>query len=287
MNTSLKVLLLTSLAMLFFAANSLLNRVALSETQIDPASFTLLRIASGALFLWLILSMQSGINPRFITRTGHWPSAAALFIYAAGFSFAYESLTAATGALLLFAAVQITLMTAGWCRGERLTPVQLAGFALALGGLVVLLLPGVSAPAWDGAILMVIAGVSWGFYTLLGKGSSTPLQTTSGNFLRAVPLAMLCWFLAGDMRFDGAGILYAVLSGAIASGIGYAIWYQVLPSLTAMTAATIQLSVPVLAALGGVFFLSEAVSFRLMMASAAILGGIAIVLRYKSVPRQQ
>ncbi|WP_330961920.1 DMT family transporter [Photobacterium sp. 53610] len=282
-----RVLMFTSLAMLAFAANSLLNRIALSETDIDPASFTLIRLASGAVLLWLLHALKTPAHTLSARPAGSWISAFSLFIYAAGFSFAYLSLTAATGALLLFAAVQITMMAVALWRGERMTIWQLAGFVLALAGLVVLLLPGVSAPSWQGAILMLTAGGAWGIYTLRGKGAKDPLQITAGNFLRAVPMAVVCCLIAGGTHLDRLGVIYAILSGGIASGVGYAVWYSVLPLLTAMSAATVQLSVPVLAAMGGVIFLSESVSARLLIASAAILGGIAVVLWFKPVPQPE
>ncbi|WP_311567807.1 DMT family transporter [Photobacterium arenosum] len=283
MNISVKILLLTGLAMLAFAANSLLNRVALSDTTIDPASFTLIRLLAGALFLWLIHAYRHSSKKHKASVGGNWLSALALFIYAAGFSFAYLSLTAATGALLLFAAVQITMMAVALSKGERLTSLQVIGFTLALAGLVVLLLPGVSAPSWQGAVLMLMAGVAWGAYTLRGKGATDPLQTTAGNFLRAVPFGLACWLIWGKTELDVLGVWYAVLSGGLASGVGYAIWYTVLPSLSAMIAATVQLSVPVLAAVGGVLMLSEPVTLRLLVASMAILGGIAMVIGARKV----
>lgn len=284
MNISVKILLLTGLAMLAFAANSLLNRVALSDTAIDPASFTLFRLLAGALFLWCIHAYSHSGKKHKESVGGNWIAALALFIYAAGFSFAYLSLTTATGALLLFAAVQITMMAVALSRGERLNFLQMFGFTLALAGLVLLLLPGVSAPSWQGTVLMLIAGVAWGTYTLLGKSATDPIQTTAGNFLRAIPFALLCWLVWGTTELDALGVWYAVLSGGIASGVGYAIWYSVLPSLSAMIAATVQLSVPVLAAIGGVLVLSESVTLRLLLASMAILGGIAIVIGARKVP---
>jgi drug/metabolite transporter (DMT)-like permease len=269
------------MAMLAFAANSLLCRVALKHTAIDAASFTLIRIASGALALWLIVQMRDGKQ----ASAGSWPSALALFAYAAAFSFAYVSLTAATGALLLFGAVQATMIGFGLYKGERLQWRQTVGLVCALGGLAGLLLPGLSAPPLMGSVLMLAAGVAWGVYSLRAKagtsggGSGDPLRTTAGNFLRSVvpavslSLAMLPW-----LSLDGTGIACAVASGAIASGVGYAVWYTALAGLKATSAATVQLSVPVLAAVGGIVFLGEALTLRLVIASAAILGGIALVV---------
>ncbi len=228
--------------------------------------------------LWLIAIISRSEN----TGKGNWLSATALFAYAAGFSFAYVSLTAATGALLLFGAVQATMIGHGIWAGERLVKLQLVGFVLAFGGLVGLLLPGLSAPPLFGSILMLGAGIAWGVYSLRGKGAGDPIRVTAGNFVRAVPIAAaLSVFMYDGTSLDSTGFWYAVSSGALASGLGYAIWYTVLPALKATNAATVQLSVPVIAALGGIVFLGEAVTLRLVLASAAILGGIALVILEK------
>jgi drug/metabolite transporter (DMT)-like permease len=215
-------------------------------------------------------------------RGGNWWSALALFIYAAAFSLAYRTLTAGTGALLLFGAVQLTMILAGWRAGEKLRAGQGAGLALALGGLVVLVLPGLSAPPVSGAALMSAAGVAWGVYSLRGRGVTDPLSATAGNFLRAAPLGLLfCLLMLWELNGDAAGILYAVASGALASGLGYAVWYTALRGLTATRAATAQLSVPLIAALGGIFVLGEPFAWRLALAGGAILGGIALVVYEK------
>ncbi|MDO8699094.1 MAG: DMT family transporter [Rhodoferax sp.] len=276
--SSARLVILTTLAMMAFAGNSLLCRMALKHTSIDAASFTTLRLLSGALMLGLLVRSRRGAR----ARGGNWPSACALFAYAAGFSFAYISLPAATGALLLFGAVQATMIGYGVWRGERLLRLQLAGFVLALGGLVGLLLPGLAAPPLTGSLLMLGAGVAWGVYSLRGKGAGDPTEVTAGNFLRALAItALLSLLMFRDISLDRLGLVYAVLSGALASGIGYAIWYRVLPALKATQAASVQLSVPVIAALGGVVFLGESVSLRLLLASLAILGGIALVILEK------
>ena len=273
-----RVVVLTSLAMVAFACNSLLCRLALGHTSIDAASFTTIRLMSGAVVLWLVAGMSRGTP----AGTGNWPSALALFVYAAGFSFAYVSLPASTGALLLFGAVQATMIGHGIWAGERLSRPQLIGLVLALAGLVGLLLPGLSAPPLSGALLMLSAGVAWGVYSLRGKGTGDPTRVTAGNFLRAVPIAAALSVLMHDRAsLDSAGVWYAVASGALASGIGYAIWYTALPALKATSAATVQLSVPVIAALGGIAFLGESATLRLVLASAAILGGIALVILEK------
>ncbi len=273
-----RIVALTSLAMIAFASNSLLCRVALKHTSIDAASFTSIRLVSGAVMLWLVVRITRGTQ----TGGGNWRSAFALFAYAAGFSFAYVSLPAATGALLLFGAVQATMIGHGIWAGERLLRLQLVGLVLALGGLVGLLLPGLSAPPLLGSLLMLGAGVAWGIYSLRGKGAGDPTKVTAGNFLRAVPIAAALSVLMHDgASLDSAGFWYAVSSGALASGIGYAIWYTALPALKATNAATVQLSVPVIAAVGGVLFLGESVTPRLVLASLAILGGIALVILEK------
>jgi len=265
--------------MIAFAGNSLLCRQALRYTTIDAASFTTLRIASGALALWLIVRFSR--HPA--KGDGNWISAFALFAYAAGFSFAYLNLTAATGALLLFSAVQATMIGYGIWSGERLRGAQWLGLALALGGLVMLLLPGLSAPPLPGTLLMLGAGIAWGIYSLRGKGKGDPTRVTAGNFIRAVPIAVAMSLLASaHIQPDASGAFYAVASGALASGIGYAIWYTALPLLKAASAATVQLSVPVIAMLGGIVFLGEPVTLRFVAASAAILSGIALVILTRS-----
>lgn len=266
---------LTSLAMLAFAGNSLLCREALKDTAIDPASFTAIRLVSGALMLWLVVRLKQGAP----SGKGNWSSALALFVYAAGFSFAYISLSAASGALLLFGAVQATMIGYALWKGERLRGLQTIGVLLAIGGLVGLLLPGLSAPPLKGALLMIGAGIAWGVYSLRGKGAGDPTRVTAGNFMRAVPITLVLSLLMIDLvSVDAAGFYYAVASGALASGLGYAIWYTALPSLKNTSAASVQLSVPVIAALGGIVFLGEPVTLRLILASVAILGGIALVI---------
>ena len=273
-----RIIVLTSLAMIAFAGNSLLCRVALKHTSIDPASFTTIRLISGAAMLWLVVRTSH----RAHSGSGNWLSAFALFVYAAGFSFAYVSLPAASGALLLFGAVQATMIGHGIWTGERLQRLQLAGLLLALGGLVGLLLPGLSAPPLFGSLLMLGAGVAWGIYSLRGKGAGDPTNVTAGNFLRAVPIsAALSIIMFNNTSLDSAGVWYAISSGALASGIGYAIWYTAVPALKATNAATVQLSVPVIAAVGGIVFLAEPITLRLTVTSAAILGGIALVILEK------
>jgi drug/metabolite transporter (DMT)-like permease len=273
-----RTIFLTSLAMIAFAGNSLLCRQALKHTAIDPASFTAIRLVSGALMLWLVTRLK----PTAPSGAGNWPSALALFAYAAGFSFAYVSLPAASGALLLFGAVQATMIGHGIRVGERLHILQIVGVIIAFGGLVGLLLPGLSAPPLTGSLLMIGAGVAWGVYSLRGKGAGDPTRVTAGNFIRAVPITVvLSAVMVHFTSVDGAGIFYAVASGALASGLGYALWYTVLPTLKNTSAASVQLSVPVIASLGGIVFLGEPMTLRLALASVAILGGIALVILQK------
>ncbi|MGF1876375.1 DMT family transporter [Photobacterium frigidiphilum] len=276
---SKQVFILTAIAMIAFAGNSLLSRAAFLGTTIDPASFTSLRLLSGFVMLWLI----SFVNHQPYKGEGSWISAFVLFMYAAGFSFAYVSLSTGMGALLLFGAVQATMIGHGIYKGERLSKQQGAGLTLALAGLIGLLLPGLSSPPLFGAILMMGAGVAWGIYSLRGRGLGNPTLVTTGNFLRSIPIAVVMSILAfTNVDIDLSGFCYAIASGALTSGVGYALWYSVLPLLKATNAATIQLSVPVLAAIAGILFLGEALSFRFMFASIAILGGIALVLIKKS-----
>jgi drug/metabolite transporter (DMT)-like permease len=262
--------------MLSFAANSILCRLALAQGLIDPASFTLVRIASGAVALWLILALKGQAHPVH----GSWAGAFALFVYAGAFSFAYTALPAGVGALLLFGAVQVTMVAMALVRGERLSLPQWFGFALALAGLVALLSPGAAAPPITGAGLMIASGAAWGAYSLLGRNAVDPLASTAGNFIRALPLAvaaMAVGMMLGP-KVEVMGFVYAVISGAAASGLGYWIWYAALRGLAPVQGASVQLSVPVIAALAGTIALGEPVTTRLSLCSITILGGIALVL---------
>jgi len=272
----MRIIVLTTLSMVAFAGNSVLARMALEYTDIDAASFTSIRLISGAIVL--LLAVRIGNRPS--GDKGSWWSAAALFAYAAGFSFAYVSLPTATGALLLFGAVQVTMIVYGLWVGERLLKLQLAGIVLAFGGLLLLFLPGLSAtPPLASSLLMLGAGVCWGIYSLRGKGVGDPVCTSAGNFARAVAFTViLSVFLLSRLSLDIAGIWYAVVSGALTSGLGYVIWYMAMPELKATNAAIVQLSVPVIAAVGGIIFLGESITLRLAFAASAILGGIALVI---------
>jgi drug/metabolite transporter (DMT)-like permease len=272
--------LLTVIAMIAFAANPLISRLALGQQLIDAASFTSVRIISGAVALALITF------PRWRRRglgSVDWRSVSTLFIYMVFFSFAYRSLSASTGTLLLFAAVQFTMFIAAMRDGEQFTILSWAGFSLAVIGLIYLVSPGITSPDPLGAVLMVVAGTAWGGYSLSGRSAADPLESTAINFICSVPLAIIVTLLFIDnLYFTRAGLILAAASGAIASGLGYAVWYAALKGLTAGRAATVQLSVPTIAACGGIIFLAEPVSVRLIVASALTLGGIAIVLTQRS-----
>src|SRR5438552_15518028 len=282
-----RVFVLTLLAMIAFASNSLLCRAALRDTGIDAASFTFIRIFSGAFALWLIVRSRAAVCDRRDNwsgahRTplqGNWISAFALFAYAAAFSFAYNTLSAGTGALLLFGAVQATMILWGFHKGERLDGIQIAGLIVAITGLIVLVFPGLTAPPVIGSILMLSAGLAWGVYSLRGKGTTDAISATTGNFLRAIPFAALVSaIMIRQTHLDSLGVSYALVSGAITSGIGYVIWYTILPQIKASSAAVIQLSAPVLAASGGILLLGEPISLRYLIASVAVLGGILLVI---------
>lgn len=275
----MNTLLLTAIAMLAFAANSLLCRMALGAGIIDAASFTSIRIVSGAVTLGLL------ILPRWRSRCHmppDWRSVASLFSYMIFFSFAYLSLSAGTGALILFGTVQLTMFVVALRSGEHFSALSWMGLVLAIGGLVYLVSPGVTAPDPLGAALMAVAGIAWGWYSLLGRSAADPMASTAWNFIYSVPLAVIAspLFLK-NLHITINGALLAMASGAIASGLGYFVWYAALRGLTAMRAATVQLSVPIIAAFGGVMLLDESVTLRLLLASVATLGGVAIVLRQK------
>ncbi|MCB1022821.1 MAG: DMT family transporter [Acidobacteria bacterium] len=274
----MKVFLLTTFALIAFAFNSILCRLALGTKLIDASSFTAIRLLSGAVTLLIIFSIFSK-NKKEDLKRGNWLSAFFLFGYAICFSFAYIGLTTATGALILFGLVQSTMIIVALVSGERPKIAEWLGLALALGGLIYLVFPGLAAPPLLNSILMALAGVAWGFYTLRGRGSEDPLADTAGNFVRTIPfIALACLPFLYQIDVSPKGLLFAVLSGAIASGIGYTVWYAALKHHTATRAAILQLSVPVIAAIGGLIFLSEAISLRLIMASSLILGGIALVI---------
>jgi drug/metabolite transporter (DMT)-like permease len=274
--------LLTALALTAFAANSLLCRLALRDGSIDAASFTSIRLVSGAAALLLILLAQRE------RPAGSWRSAAALLLYALPFALAYRRLDAGTGALVLFGAVQATMIVAGLRKGERLLPAQIAGLVAALGGLALLARPGLRAPSPEGLLLMALAGVAWGIYSLRGRVGGRPVAATAGNFLRAAPLGLLAGgVMWSSMHVSPRGALLAIVSGAVTSGVGYVVWYAALRGLSASRAAIVQLAVPALAALGGVLLLGETITGRLVGSAVLILGGVALAMRARqsAVPR--
>jgi drug/metabolite transporter (DMT)-like permease len=273
----LQTILITTVAMMAFASNSLLNRLALGQNAIDPTSYTTIRIASGAVMLLILASLQRKTDQPIFR--GSWISAAFLFLYAITFSFAYLSLSTGTGALILFGSVQVTMIIVALRSGERPSLLEWIGLILALSGLVYLVFPGLTAPSPLGSALMTGAGIAWGFYTLRGRGSQNPLGNTAGNFIYATPMiSVILLFSLNKVHITSSGVMYAIISGAITSGVGYAIWYAALRGLTTTRAATVQLSVPVIAAWSGVVFLAENVSLRLFIAGILILGGIALAL---------
>lgn len=275
-----KTLLLTGITLIAFAANSVLTRQALGGAHIDPVGFTAIRLLSGAVMLTLLMSLKAKSERQPLLRHGSWHSAAALLAYAITFSFAYISLDAGVGALILFAAVQATMIGVGIWRGDRPSLIEWVGMATAAGGLIYLLSPGLDAPPAIGAALMVVSGVAWGLYSLYGQGERAPTAATAGNFIRAAPimllLALAFW---PELDSDIDGVLLAIASGALASGIGYAIWYAALPGLAPSIAATVQLTVPAIAAVGGIVFLDETATLRILFAGALILGGVAVAIQ--------
>ncbi|HET9917430.1 MAG TPA: DMT family transporter [Candidatus Binatia bacterium] len=277
--------LLTTLALLAFAGNSILCRLALGAAAIDPASYTALRLVSGALTLRLI-GRFLGSRRSPTSARGSWGAGALLFLYAAAFAYAYRSLSAGTGALILFAAVQLTMIGSALRAGEKPSPLEWLGWTVAVAGLVYLVSPGIAAPSLAGSMLMTASGIAWGAYSLLGRGAGDPVQTTTDNFLRSVPLVLLLALVQLPLlTASPVGVIWAVLSGTITSALGYVIWYAVLARLTATQAATLQLSVPVIAAFGGVAFLSEELTARSLIAAVAILGGIGVSMSARTASK--
>ena len=273
------IALCTLLALIAFAANSVLCRQALGGGAIDAAGFTCVRLGSGALALWLLLCLlRRNRRPR-----GSWMSAGVLFLYAISFSYAYTSLSAGTGALILFGSVQATMIIAALLAGERPRPLEWGGFLVALTGVVWLVFPGITAPSPAGSLLMALAGFAWGVYSLRGRAAGEPLLDTAWNFIRCMPaVVLLALATFSRMHFSTRGVALAAASGALASGAGYAVWYVALRGLSATRAATVQLSVPVLAGLGGVLLLGETITARLVMAAVLILGGVGVAVLTKT-----
>lgn len=273
----------TVLALLAFATNSLLCRLALAHQSIDAASFTTIRIASGAVTLYAVVHLTSGTWSS--AARIHWRSAIALFLYAIAFSLAYLSLPAGTGALILFGAVQTTMLATALWSGERPRMREWIGLATAVGGLVYLIAPGLAAPSFAGSLLMAIAGISWGLYSLWGRRATDPLADTTINFVRALPFSVVFSLASlSQVHLSVRGSLIATVSGALASGLGYIAWYAALPGLTTTRAATVQLAVPVIAGAGGVVFLAEAITNRLLVSAALVLGGIGLTVLSRRRP---
>lgn len=277
----LETSLLTVLALIAFAANSVLCRLALGGEAIDASSFTAIRLLSGAITLFIILSIKGSIkgSNKGALSKGSWKASFALFIYAIAFSYAYLSVDTGTGALILFGSVQITMIMLSLISGTRFHLVEWSGVIIAFSGFIYLILPNISTPSMNGLILMTVSGISWGIYTLKGRSSINPLMDTTYNFLRTIPLvAILVVLTMHDMNYSFEGVILALVSGAITSGVGYTIWYIALGGLSSTQAAVIQLSVPVIAAIGGVLFVSEEITMRLIISAAVVLSGILMVI---------
>jgi drug/metabolite transporter (DMT)-like permease len=281
----LETSLLTVLALIAFAANSVLCRLALGGEAIDASSFTAIRLLSGAITLFIILSIKGSIKEsnkrgnKGASSKGSWTASFALFIYAIAFSYAYLSVDTGTGALILFGSVQITMIMLSLIAGTRLHLIEWSGVMLAFSGFIYLILPNITTPSMNGFILMTVSGISWGIYTLKGRGSKNPLMDTSYNFLRTIPLvAILVVLTLHYMHYSVEGVILALVSGAITSGVGYTIWYIALGGLSSTQAAVIQLSVPVIAAIGGVLFVSEEITMRLIVSATVVLTGILMVI---------
>jgi drug/metabolite transporter (DMT)-like permease len=272
-----KPLVFTTLALIAFAANSVLCRLALGGKTIDAAGFTSVRLLSGAIVLLCILKLRG--NENGLSTKGSWTAAFMLFLYAVTFSFAYLTLNTGTGALILFGSVQITMILRSHLSGNRLLLIEWVGVVVAFSGIVYLVLPGVTAPSLTGFSLMTLAGIAWGLYTLKGRGSTNPLSDTCYNFLRSIPFVIVIGlFFFHDAHITGRGIILAAISGSITSGIGYTLWYIALRGLSTTQAAVVQLSVPVIAGFGGVVFVSEQISLRLTLSALLTLGGILMVI---------
>jgi drug/metabolite transporter (DMT)-like permease len=281
----IKTIFYTTLALIAFAANSVICRLALKDGAIDPGMFTSIRLVSGAAILIVLVFLSK--DRRLEKSKGSWISAGMLFMYAAAFSYAYVSLETGIGALIIFGTVQITMIASSLIAGYRMNNMEWLGILLALAGFLYLLLPGASAPSLGGFVLMTLSGIGWGIYSLRGKSSKHPLVDTAYNFLRSLPfLILLLYFLAQESNYSTKGILLALLSGIVTSGIGYTIWYAALKGLNSIQASIVQLLVPVLAAIGGVVFIGELISLRLMASSLMILGGILLLI-LKKIPTKK
>nr|WP_039989963.1 DMT family transporter [Paraglaciecola arctica] len=280
-----RTILFTLTSLFAFAANSVLCRLALSTEQVDPANFTAIRLLSAAITLALIVAVKNSTNLSKVSQFGSHSGAFYLFIYAAGFSYAYVSLGTATGALILFACVQFTMLLKGWLAGVKMTRQEYVGIILSLLGFLYFIYPELEKPSFIGCILMGLAGVAWAMYSLIGARSTQPLLDTASNFIRLLPIVLitLVWsYFTTDLQMSLQGWLYTIGSGALASGVGYAVWYVVLPHLKPSIAAVSQLSVPIWAALGGVLLVAEPIDLHLALSASVILGGIMLVILAKN-----
>ena len=289
----MKTVILTTLALIAFAANSVLCRLALGGGTIDAASFTVIRLIAGIIVLFIIAAFAAPLiaatpsKSESIQSRGSWQAGAMLFLYAVTFSFAYISLDTGTGALILFGSVQITMILWSLITGTRLQRLEWAGVVVAFAGFVYLVMPGVSAPSLTGFLLMTSAGSAWGIYTLKGRGSASPLMDTTFNFVRTIPFLLILLLLTFQQaEFSMQGAVLASLSGGLASGVGYTIWYSALRGLSSTQAAVVQLSVPIIAAMGGVVIVSEPITARLLLSTCLILGGIVLVIYSRYQPQR-
>ncbi len=280
----MKIVFLTSLALFAFAANSVLCRLALGSGAMDAASFTVIRLITGVIVLVVIATTQ--YKSDLIQTRGSWDASLMLFLYAVTFSYAYILLDTGTGALILFGSVQITMILLSLISGTRLQRMEWAGILVAFSGFIYLVLPGVSAPSLSGFLLMTTAGIAWGLYTLKGRRSTNPLMDTTFNFARTIPFVIILLLLTfQNAEISLEGVVLASLSGGLASGVGYTIWYSALKGLSSIQAAVVQLSVPIIAALGGVMIMSESITFRLLLSTSLILGGIILVIFSRYQPQ--
>jgi len=271
-----KTIICTCFSLFAFAGNSVLCRLALGEAQLDPASFTIIRLLSGIVMLMLISSIFQIKNSS--KSKGSWFSALMLYVYAVTFSYAYISLDTGTGALILFGSVQLTMVLISLISGNRLRLIEWLGLITAFAGFVYLVIPSISTPSFQGFILMAISGIAWGIYTLMGKTSQQPLKDTAFNFLRTLPFVLaLIIIQLNHTNLSQQGIILALISGAITSGIGYSIWYIAVGGLSTIQAGVVQLLVPIIAAIGGVVFAQELISVRLIFSSILVLGGIMLI----------
>ncbi|MEO1747576.1 MAG: DMT family transporter [Pseudomonadota bacterium] len=274
---------LVMLTMVAFAANSLLARLALADSAIDAGSYTFLRLVSGAIVLIFLATRLSARKIKKVLSEGNWVSALALFTYAAGFSFAYLALDTGMGALILFAMVQATMIGWALANGDRPIPLEWIGLVIAFGSFIWLVSPGLAAPDPFGTLLMVVSGAAWGIYSVRGRSAANPLAATAGNFVLSVPAAtLLLVFTLSNASANPLGIVLAIISGAITSGLGYALWYRVLPQISSTQGAIVQLTVPVIAAAAGVAFIGEELTFKFGAASLLILGGVALAITAKA-----